>query len=76
MSLIYHDVCVQMLIMKAQVDVICCKSVGTDLSMLDIEDFITEICQAEERGGFTGGKAERKRDKLNREVLTALHFIF
>ncbi len=34
-----------MLIMKAQVDVVCCKSVGTDLSMLDIEDFITEICQ-------------------------------
>ncbi|KAF4118039.1 hypothetical protein G5714_000090 [Onychostoma macrolepis] len=31
--------------MKAQVDVICCKSVGTDLSMLDIEDLITEICQ-------------------------------
>ncbi|XDV17076.1 hypothetical protein PO909_016516 [Leuciscus waleckii] len=26
-------------------DVICCKSVGTDLSMLDIEDLITEICQ-------------------------------
>ncbi|RXN35938.1 zinc finger 2-like protein [Labeo rohita] len=34
---------VKMLSMKAQVDVICCKSVGTDLSMLDIEDFITEI---------------------------------
>ncbi|KTF72755.1 hypothetical protein cypCar_00047404 [Cyprinus carpio] len=26
-------------------EVVCCKSVGTDLSMLDIEDFITEICQ-------------------------------
>ncbi len=53
-----------MLIMKAQVDVICCKSVGTDLSMLDIEDFITEICRLKkevasleaklrERGGQT-----------------------
>ncbi|XP_051515255.1 uncharacterized protein LOC127418634 isoform X2 [Myxocyprinus asiaticus] len=32
-----------MFIMREQVDVICCKSVGTDLSMLDIDDFITEI---------------------------------
>ncbi|XP_016100275.1 zinc finger protein 239-like [Sinocyclocheilus grahami] len=39
-----HAVCVQMLSMKAQVDVLCCKSVGTDLSMLEIEDFISEIC--------------------------------
>ncbi|XP_051956400.1 probable serine/threonine-protein kinase fhkB [Xyrauchen texanus] len=34
-----------MFIMREQVDVICCKSVGTDLSMLDIDDFITEISQ-------------------------------
>ncbi len=50
-----------MLVMKAQVDVVCCKSVGTDLSMLDIEDFIHRNLSAEERGGITGGKAERKR---------------
>ncbi|XP_051515445.1 zinc finger Y-chromosomal protein 2-like isoform X2 [Myxocyprinus asiaticus] len=35
----------KMFIMREQVDVICCKSVGTDLSMLDIDDFITEISQ-------------------------------
>ncbi|KAI7793933.1 hypothetical protein IRJ41_009315 [Triplophysa rosa] len=34
-----------MSIMMVQVDVMCCKSVGTDLSMLDIDDLMTEICQ-------------------------------
>ncbi|XP_051515410.1 uncharacterized protein LOC127418721 [Myxocyprinus asiaticus] len=38
-------VLISMFIMREQVDVICCKSVGTDLSMLDIDDFITEISQ-------------------------------
>ncbi|KAI7794721.1 putative gastrula zinc finger protein XlCGF57.1-like, partial [Triplophysa rosa] len=36
---------VQMSMMMVQVDVMCCKSVGTDLSMLDIDDLMTEICQ-------------------------------
>ncbi len=64
-----------MLVMKAQVDVVCCKSVGTDLSMLDIEDFITEICQLKKEVASLEAKL-RERDKLNREVSTALHFIF
>ncbi len=53
-----------MLIMKAQVDVICCKSVGTDLSMLDIEDFITEICRLKKEVA----SLRESGDKLNREV--------
>ncbi len=44
--------CVQMFDHESAGDVICCKSVGTDLSMLDIEDFITENLSAERRGGF------------------------
>ncbi len=64
-----------MLIMKAQVDVVCCKSVGTDLSMLDIEDFITEICQLKKEVASLEAKLRERGDKLNREVSTALHFI-
>ncbi len=62
------DVFVQMLIMKAQVDVICCKSVGTDLSMLDIEDFITEICRLKKEVSSLEAKLRERGDKLNREV--------
>ncbi len=62
--------------MKAQVDVVCCKSVGTDLSMLDIEDFITEICQLKKEVASLEAKLRERGDKLNREVSTALHFIF
>ncbi|RXN15283.1 zinc finger 2-like protein [Labeo rohita] len=57
-----------MLSMKAQVDVICCKSVGTDLSMLDIEDFITEICQLKKEVASLEAKLRERGDKLNREV--------
>ncbi|KAL1281549.1 hypothetical protein QQF64_000352 [Cirrhinus molitorella] len=53
--------------MKAQVDVICCKSVGTDLSMLDIEDFITEICQLKKEVASLEAKLRERGDKLNRE---------
>uniref|UniRef100_A0A8C2HQZ2 C2H2-type domain-containing protein n=2 Tax=Cyprinus carpio TaxID=7962 RepID=A0A8C2HQZ2_CYPCA len=57
----------QMLSMKAQVDVVCCKSVGTDLSMLDIEDFITEICQLKKEVASLETKLRERGDKLNRE---------
>ncbi|RXN15269.1 zinc finger 2-like protein [Labeo rohita] len=57
-----------MLSMEAQVDVICCKSVGTDLSMLDIEDFITEICQLKKEVASLEAKLRERGDKLNREV--------
>ncbi len=57
-----------MLIMKAQVDVVCCKSVGTDLSMLDIEDFITEICQLKKEVASLEAKLRERGDKLNTEV--------
>ncbi len=57
-----------MLIIKAQVDVVCCKSVGTDLSMLDIEDFITEICQLKKEVASLEAKLRERGDKLNREV--------
>ncbi len=64
-----------MLIMKAQVDVVCCKSVGTDLSMLDIEDFITEIYQLKKEVASLEAKLRERGDNLNREVSTALNFI-
>ena len=62
------DVCLQMLTMRAQMDVICCKSVGTDLSMLDIEDFITEICQLKKEVASLEAKLRERGDKPNREV--------
>ncbi|XP_056100941.1 AT-rich interactive domain-containing protein 4B-like isoform X2 [Rhinichthys klamathensis goyatoka] len=57
-----------MLTMRAQMDVICCKSVGTDLSMLDIEDFITEICQLKKEVASLEAKLRERGDKPNREV--------
>ncbi|XP_055075823.2 uncharacterized protein [Misgurnus anguillicaudatus] len=33
------------MLMMRDVNAMCCKSVGTDMSMLDIDDFITEISQ-------------------------------
>ncbi|CAM4529737.1 unnamed protein product [Leuciscus chuanchicus] len=58
-----------MLTMRAQMDVICCKSVGTDLSMLDIEDFITEICQLKKEVASLEAKLRERGDKPNREDL-------
>ncbi|CAM4457094.1 unnamed protein product [Leuciscus chuanchicus] len=55
--------------MRAQMDVICCKSVGTDLSMLDIEDFITEICQLKKEVASLEAKLRERGDKPNREDL-------
>ncbi|XP_057216724.1 protein PFC0760c-like isoform X2 [Triplophysa rosa] len=57
-----------MLTMEVQLDVICCKSVGTDLSMLDIEDFITEICQLKKEVASLEAKLRERGDKLNKEV--------
>ena len=56
-------------------DVICCKSVGTDLSMLDIEDFITEICQLKKEVASLEAKLRERGDNPNREVRAAHHFI-
>ncbi|XP_067259414.1 zinc finger and SCAN domain-containing protein 30-like [Chanodichthys erythropterus] len=58
-----------MLSMKAQMDVICCKSIGTDLSMLDIEDFISEICQLKKEVASLEAKLRERGDKPNREDL-------
>ncbi|XP_051741930.1 uncharacterized protein LOC127508133 isoform X13 [Ctenopharyngodon idella] len=58
-----------MLTMNAHMDVICCKSVGTDLSMLDIEDFISEICQLKKEVASLEAKLRERGDKPNREDL-------
>ncbi|XP_051518500.1 zinc finger protein 664-like [Myxocyprinus asiaticus] len=50
--------------MREQVDVICCKSVGTDLSMLDIDDFITEIFQLKKEVTSLKTKLKEKDDRL------------
>ncbi|XP_057187621.1 THAP domain-containing protein 2-like [Triplophysa rosa] len=48
----------------------CCKSVGTDLSMLDIDDFITEICQLKKEVALLEEKLRTRGDELNTEVWT------
>ncbi|XP_051947102.1 zinc finger protein 391-like [Xyrauchen texanus] len=50
--------------MREQVDVICCKSVGTDLSMLDIDDFITEISQLKKEVTSLKTKLMERDDRL------------
>ncbi|XP_057175707.1 zinc finger protein 492-like [Triplophysa rosa] len=55
-----------MSMMMVQVDVMCCKSVGTDLSMLDIDDLMTEICQLKKEVKLLETKL-RERDQLNRK---------
>ncbi|XP_057175700.1 zinc finger protein 184-like [Triplophysa rosa] len=55
-----------MSVMMVQVDVMCCKSVGTDLSMLDIDDLMTEICQLKKEVKLLETKL-RERDQLNRK---------
>ncbi|XDV16872.1 hypothetical protein PO909_016388 [Leuciscus waleckii] len=56
-----------MLTMRTQMDVICCKSVGTDLSMLDIEYFISEICQVKKEVASLEAKLRERGDKPKRE---------
>ncbi|XP_073721602.1 uncharacterized protein [Misgurnus anguillicaudatus] len=49
-------------------DVMCCKSVGTDLSMLDIDDFITEISQLKKEVALLEIKLRLRGDEgLKRE---------
>ncbi|XP_056625487.1 uncharacterized protein LOC130437864 [Triplophysa dalaica] len=57
----------KMLTMTSQM---CCKSVGTDLSMLDIDDFITEICQLKKEVKLLEEKLRTRGDELNTEVWT------
>ncbi len=64
-----------MLVMKAQVDVVCCKSVGTDLSMLDIEDFITEICQLKKEVASLEAKLRERGDKLEQRGFNSSQII-
>ncbi|KAA0721698.1 hypothetical protein E1301_Tti014306 [Triplophysa tibetana] len=54
----------EMLTMTSQM---CCKSVGTDLSMLDIDDFITEICQLKKEVKLLEEKLRTRGDELNTE---------
>ncbi|XP_073764880.1 uncharacterized protein isoform X2 [Danio rerio] len=56
-----------MLSMEVQVDVSCCKSVGTDLSMLDIEDFISQICQLKKEVASLEAKLRERGEKLQPE---------
>ncbi|XP_073669156.1 uncharacterized protein [Paramisgurnus dabryanus] len=53
-----------MFFMRDQMDVMCCKSVGTDLSMLDIDDLMTEISQLKKEVALLESKL-RQRDELN-----------
>ncbi|XP_056609384.1 uncharacterized protein LOC130426560 [Triplophysa dalaica] len=55
--------------MTSQVDVMCCKSVGTDLSMLDIDGFITEIFQLKKEVALLEAKLRARGDQLNTEIL-------
>nr|XP_055062521.1 zinc finger protein 501-like isoform X2 [Misgurnus anguillicaudatus] len=49
-------------------DVMCCKSVGTDLSMLDIDDFMTEISQLKKEVALLETKLRLRGDEgLKRE---------
>ncbi|XP_065130619.1 uncharacterized protein [Paramisgurnus dabryanus] len=49
-------------------DEMCCKSVGTDLSMLDIDDFITEISQLKKEVALLETKLRLRGDEgLKRE---------
>ncbi|XP_055033657.2 uncharacterized protein [Misgurnus anguillicaudatus] len=50
------------LIMREKMDVLCCKSVGTDLSMLDIDDFITEISQLKKEVALLESKLRSRGD--------------
>ncbi|XP_065150669.1 uncharacterized protein [Paramisgurnus dabryanus] len=49
-----------MLLMR---DEMCCKSVGTDLSMLDIDDFITEISQLKKEVALLEAKLRSRGDE-------------
>ncbi|XP_065103523.1 uncharacterized protein [Paramisgurnus dabryanus] len=52
-----------MLIRRDGMDVMCCTSVGTDLSMLDIDDFITEISQLKKEVALLEAKLRSRGDE-------------
>ncbi|XP_073668351.1 uncharacterized protein [Paramisgurnus dabryanus] len=53
---------------RDEMDEMCCKSVGTDLSMLDIDDFITEISQLKKKVALLETKLRSRGDEeLKRE---------
>nr|XP_055073192.1 zinc finger protein 883-like [Misgurnus anguillicaudatus] len=59
----------RLLTMRDEMDVTCCKSVGTDLSMRDIDDFITEISQLKKEVALLEAKLRSRGDEgLKREV--------
>ncbi|XP_073714168.1 uncharacterized protein [Misgurnus anguillicaudatus] len=49
--------------MLMMTDEMCCKSVGTDLSMLDIDDFITEISQLKKEVALLETKLRSRGDE-------------
>ncbi|XP_073714178.1 uncharacterized protein [Misgurnus anguillicaudatus] len=49
--------------MMMMTDEMCCKSVGTDLSMLDIDDFITEISQLKKEVALLETKLRSRGDE-------------
>ncbi|XP_065101542.2 uncharacterized protein [Paramisgurnus dabryanus] len=57
-----------MFIMSDQMDVMCCKSVGTDLSMLDIEDMMTEIFQLRKEVALLQEKLEEYAEVNKKDV--------
>ncbi|XP_051511303.1 zinc finger protein 501-like [Myxocyprinus asiaticus] len=68
-----------MLKMSLQVDLMCCKSVGTDLSMLDIDDLMTEISQLKKEVALLEAKLrerefsdQRSRDTQDSELSLTL----
>ncbi|XP_073725283.1 uncharacterized protein [Misgurnus anguillicaudatus] len=63
-----EDFIPSVLMMRDEMDAMCCKSVGTDLSMLDIDDFITEISQLKKKVALLETKLRLRGDEgLNRE---------
>lgn len=56
--------------MTSHAGVMCSKSVGTDLSMLDIDDLITEIFQLKKEVALLEAKLRARGDQLNTEVWT------
>nr|XP_055065706.1 zinc finger protein 37-like isoform X2 [Misgurnus anguillicaudatus] len=54
---------ISVLTMRDEMNVMCCKSVGTDLSMMDIDDFITEISQLKKEVALLETKLRSRGDE-------------
>ncbi|TRY86214.1 hypothetical protein DNTS_030247 [Danionella cerebrum] len=48
---------------QVEVELSCCKSVGTDLSMRDIDDFISEICRLKKEVASLEVQLRKKEEK-------------